>query len=88
MWRTSLDGSVSILVHDFGLTVTRNIAALVLGVEETLELSLPLLVVIAAVQYLRAKRPVLGSLPRSAWRRHGGGLDARGLLVHDAGDVS
>ena len=55
----ALDRSVSILTYDFGLTPTRSIAALVVAMEETLELSLPLLVVLAAVQYLRAKRPAL-----------------------------
>lgn len=55
----ALDRSVSILTYDFGLTPTRSIAALVLAMEETLELSLPLLVVFGAVHYLRAQRPAL-----------------------------
>jgi hypothetical protein len=60
----ALDRSVSILAHDFGITVTRNAAALVHGMEETLELSLPLLVALAAVQYLRAAKPFLGHAAR------------------------
>ncbi|MDP3761438.1 MAG: hypothetical protein Q8R01_13075 [Ramlibacter sp.] len=60
----TLDRSVSVLTHDFGLTVTRSVAVLVIAVEETLELSLPLLVIFAVVQYLRAMRPVLGATAR------------------------
>ena len=54
-----LDRCVTILRNDFGVAVTPSAAALVLAVEEMLELSLPVLVVFAAVRYLRSARPAL-----------------------------
>lgn len=54
-----LDRCVTILRNDFGVAVTPSAAALVLAMEEMLELSLPVLVVFAAVHYLRAARPAL-----------------------------
>jgi hypothetical protein len=55
-----LDRSVSILTRDFGFSVSRGAAELIQALEETLELSLPLIVLVAAVRFLR------GSLPYSS----------------------
>jgi hypothetical protein len=51
----SLDRSVSILTRDFGIPVPGGTAVLVQALEETLELSLPLVVLAAAAQFLRGR---------------------------------
>jgi hypothetical protein len=58
-----LDRAVNVLRQDFGIDVPAATAALVLSLEETLELALPLIVVVAAVQYLRARRSASVAAP-------------------------
>jgi hypothetical protein len=58
-----LDRTVSVLKQDFGLPVTDAASALVVSVEEMLELALPLIVMMAAAQFALARRRESRSLP-------------------------
>ena len=49
-------GVCEALGEDFGFAISTAASTLVVSVEETLELALPLIVVVAAVQYALARR--------------------------------
>jgi hypothetical protein len=57
-----LDRAPDVLAQNFGLPVPRAMASLMQSLEESLELALPLIVVMAAVQYVGAKRQAIPRL--------------------------
>lgn len=65
-----LDRTVSVVKQDFGLPVTDAAAALVVSIEEMLELALPLVVVLAAVQFAlascRSGRRLTADVPKGS----------------------
>lgn len=63
-----LDRLVSVLKQDFGVEVSAAAATLVLAIEETLELALPLIALMAAVRYLRAGRSAAMAAPAARVR--------------------